>query len=162
MNITRLAAWTTPSKSGTPSRSHMREMMLQWSPKWNCGRRAGEIRHDQGRRANTNLQQAQDPGQQDSKLWKHKMNGSWRRPTHAQVIYGYWPPSCQSYSWKPQVHQDDARGDPWKICERAYDGEGGLICGRCAKWSTAHLRAITRCPQSNKQQGGAHKLRLPG
>jgi hypothetical protein len=22
-------AWTTPSKSGTPSRSHMREMMLQ-------------------------------------------------------------------------------------------------------------------------------------
>jgi hypothetical protein len=28
-------------------------------------RRAREIRHDQGRRANTNLQQDQDPGQQD-------------------------------------------------------------------------------------------------
>jgi hypothetical protein len=27
MNITRLAAWTTPSKSGIPSRSHMRDMM---------------------------------------------------------------------------------------------------------------------------------------
>jgi hypothetical protein len=40
------------------------------------GRRAGEIRHDQGRRGNTNLQQAQDPGQQDSKLWKYKMDGS--------------------------------------------------------------------------------------
>jgi hypothetical protein len=25
------------------------------------------------------------------------------------------------------------------ICERAHDGEGGAIRGRCAKWSTAHL-----------------------
>jgi hypothetical protein len=40
------------------------------------GRRAGEVRHDKGRRANSNLQQAQDPGQQDSKLWKYKMYGS--------------------------------------------------------------------------------------
>jgi hypothetical protein len=39
------------------------------------GRRAGKIHSDQGRGANTNLQQAQDPGQQDSKLWKHKMDG---------------------------------------------------------------------------------------
>jgi hypothetical protein len=29
------------------------------------GRRAGKVRDDQGRRANTNIQQAQDPGQQD-------------------------------------------------------------------------------------------------
>jgi hypothetical protein len=40
------------------------------------GRRTGEIRHDQGRRANSDLQQAQDPHQQDPKLWKHKMDGS--------------------------------------------------------------------------------------
>jgi hypothetical protein len=26
-------------------------------------------------------------------------------------------------------YQDDARGDPWKICERAHDGEGGTIHG---------------------------------
>jgi hypothetical protein len=51
------------------------------------GRRAGKIRDDQGRGANTNLQQAQDSGQQDSKLWKHKMDGPRRRPTHAKVIY---------------------------------------------------------------------------
>jgi hypothetical protein len=30
---------------------------------------------------------------------------------------------------KSQVHQDDVRGDPWKIRERAHDGEGGAIRG---------------------------------
>jgi hypothetical protein len=44
-----------------------------------------------------------------------------------------------------------------QICERAHDGEGGAIRGRCAKWSTVHLRAVTRCSQNNKQQGGATK-----
>jgi hypothetical protein len=29
-----------------------------------------------GRGANSDIQQAQDPGQQDPKLWKHKMDGS--------------------------------------------------------------------------------------
>jgi hypothetical protein len=36
-----------------------------------------------------------------------------------------------------------------KICERAHDGEGGVIHGRCAKWSTTHLRAASCCSQSN-------------
>jgi hypothetical protein len=36
----------------------------------------GRYLHDKGRGANSNLQQAQDPGQQDSKLWEYKMNGS--------------------------------------------------------------------------------------
>jgi hypothetical protein len=40
------------------------------------GRRAREVRDDQGRGANSDLQQAQDPGQQDPKLRKHKMDGS--------------------------------------------------------------------------------------
>jgi hypothetical protein len=35
-----------------------------------------------------------------------------------------------------QVHQDDARGDSWKVCERAHDGEGGPICGQRSKRST--------------------------
>jgi hypothetical protein len=41
-----------------------------------CGRRAGEIRDDHGSGANSNVQQAQDPGQQNPKLRKHKMDGS--------------------------------------------------------------------------------------
>jgi hypothetical protein len=40
------------------------------------GRRDGEVRHDKGRGANSNLQQAQDPCQQDSKLWEYKVDGS--------------------------------------------------------------------------------------
>jgi hypothetical protein len=35
-----------------------------------------EVRNDQGRGANLDLQQAQEPGQQDPKLWKHKMDES--------------------------------------------------------------------------------------
>jgi hypothetical protein len=44
---------------------------------------------DKGRGADSNVQQAQYPGQQDSKLWEYKMDGSCRRPTHAKVIYRY-------------------------------------------------------------------------
>jgi hypothetical protein len=33
--IALITLWLSMSKSETPSRSHMREMMLQWSPKWN-------------------------------------------------------------------------------------------------------------------------------
>jgi hypothetical protein len=51
------------------------------------------------------------------------MDESWRHPTHAQVIHCYWSSSCKPYSWKPQVHQDDARGNPQKIRKRAHDGE---------------------------------------
>jgi hypothetical protein len=40
------------------------------------GRRAGEVHDDQGRGANIDLQQAQDPGQQNLKLREHKMDGS--------------------------------------------------------------------------------------
>jgi hypothetical protein len=48
----------------------------------------GKVCHDQGRGANTNVQQAQDPGQQDQELWKHEMDGPRRRrPTYAQVFY---------------------------------------------------------------------------
>ena len=32
---------------------------------------------------------------------------------------------------------------PEEICERAHDGEGGSICGRCTKRSTTRLRAST-------------------
>jgi hypothetical protein len=37
-----------------------------------------EVRHDKRRGANSNVQQAQDPGEQNSKLWKYKMDGSRR------------------------------------------------------------------------------------
>jgi hypothetical protein len=53
------------------------------------GRRAGKVRDDQGRGANANIQQAQDPSQQDQELWKHEMEGPRRRPTYAQVFHYY-------------------------------------------------------------------------
>jgi hypothetical protein len=40
------------------------------------GRRAREIHDDKGRRANTDLQQAKDPCQQNPKQRKYKMGGS--------------------------------------------------------------------------------------
>jgi hypothetical protein len=43
---------------------------------------------DQGTGANSDLQQAQDPHQQDPKLWKHKMDGSRCRPTQDKFIHG--------------------------------------------------------------------------
>jgi hypothetical protein len=38
-----------------------------------------------------------------NKIWSYrsKMDGSWRRSTHAQVIYCYWSSSCEPYPWKP-------------------------------------------------------------
>jgi hypothetical protein len=44
-----------------------------------------KVCHDQGRGANANVQQAQDPGQQNQELWKHEMDRPRRRPTYAQV-----------------------------------------------------------------------------
>jgi hypothetical protein len=38
--------------------------------------RTGKVRHETRRGANRNLQHAQDPGEQDPKLWEHKMDGS--------------------------------------------------------------------------------------
>jgi hypothetical protein len=28
-----------------------------------------------------------------------------------------------------QVHQDDVRGNSWKICKQVHDGEGSKVCG---------------------------------
>jgi hypothetical protein len=50
---------------------------LKISHEGTSGKRAGEVRDDQGRGANSDLQQAQDPSQQDPKLRKHKMDGSY-------------------------------------------------------------------------------------
>jgi hypothetical protein len=38
---------------------------------------------------NAYIQQAQDTGQQDQELWKHKMDGPRHRPTYAQVLHSY-------------------------------------------------------------------------
>jgi hypothetical protein len=46
-----------------------------------------DIRYDKGRRANPNIQPAQDPCQQDKKLWKHAMDGPRRHPPNAKVFY---------------------------------------------------------------------------
>jgi hypothetical protein len=51
------------------------------------GRRTWEVRNDQGRGANANVQPAQDPGQQNQELWKHEMDQSRRRPAYAQVLH---------------------------------------------------------------------------
>jgi hypothetical protein len=45
------------------------------------------IRDDKGRGADTNIQPAQDPYQQNKKLRKHVMDGPRRRPIDAKVLY---------------------------------------------------------------------------
>jgi hypothetical protein len=76
MNTTKSAAWTTPSKYGILSRSLTRVTTPHDYQDGASGRRAREIRHDNGRGANSNLQQAQDPGQQESKVWEYMMDES--------------------------------------------------------------------------------------
>jgi hypothetical protein len=51
------------------------------------GGRTWEIRNDQGRGANPNVQSAQDPRQQNKELWKHAMDGPRRCPPNAKVLY---------------------------------------------------------------------------
>jgi hypothetical protein len=46
-----------------------------------------DIRNDQGRGANPNVQPAQDPHQQNKELWKHTLDGPRRRPPNAKVLY---------------------------------------------------------------------------
>jgi hypothetical protein len=87
MNTIKSVAWTTPSKYGIPSRSLTRIMTPHDYQDGTSGRRDGEVRHDKRRGANSNVEQAQDPGEQNSKLWKYKMDGSRRCPTNAKVIY---------------------------------------------------------------------------